>query len=134
MNELSQKVKSLSWKRLRKDFITKLSILNRKKYFYLKIFPSYLAFISAKKYIKYFSDTTHAEWWKSNEMSEENIENITKSERNVASSNHNLLPDMNSTGHCLIKSNITILKKVINLHISNTLGPQLKNLNTSYIR
>ena len=67
-------------------------------------------------------------------MSEENIENITKSERNVASSNHNLLPDMNYTGHCLIKSNISILKKVINLHISNTLGPQLKNLNTSYIR
>ena len=67
-------------------------------------------------------------------MSEENIENIINSERNVASINHNLLPDMNSTGNCLIKSNISIPKKLINLHISNTLGLQLKTLNTSYIR
>ena len=71
---------------IRKDFIIKLSVLNRAKDFYLKIFPIYLAFIAAKRYIKYFSDTTRTESWKSNEMSEESIENITKSEINVASS------------------------------------------------
>ena len=35
----------------------------------------------AKKYIKYFIGTTEIDSWKSNGMSEENIENITKSER-----------------------------------------------------
>ena len=42
-------------------------------------------FIPAKKYIKYFSDTAQIESWKSNGMSEENIENIeniTKSDSN----------------------------------------------------
>ena len=37
---------------------------------------------------------------------------------------------MNFNGHCLIKNNISITKKVINLNISDTLGPQLKKLNT----
>ena len=35
-------------------------------------------------------------------------------------------------GHCLIKNNISILKKVISLYISYTLGPQLRNLNTDF--
>ena len=35
-------------------------------------------------------------------------------------------------GHCLIKNNISIPKKVINLYISYTLGPQLRNLNTDF--
>ena len=33
---------------------------------------------------------------------------------------------------CLIKNNIFIPKKVINLYISYALGPQLKNLNTDF--
>ena len=42
------------------------------------MFKNYLVFILAKKYIKYFSGTTWVESWKSNGMSEENIENIAK--------------------------------------------------------
>ena len=40
--------------------------------------------IPAKKYIKYFSGTTPIDLWKPNGMSEENIENITKSDSNFA--------------------------------------------------
>ena len=71
-----------------------------------------------------------------NLISEENIENITKSDSNFAPNyvDHHLLPDMNFNGHCLIKINISIPKKVINLYISYTLGPQLRNLNRFYIR
>ena len=74
------------------------------------------------------------ESWKSNGMSEENIENITKSDSNFAPTfvDHHLLPDMNFNGHCLIKNNISIPKKVINLYISYTLGPQLRNLDTYF--
>ena len=38
----------------------------------------------------------------------------------------------NFNGHCLIKNNISIPKKVINLYISYTLNPQLRNLNTDF--
>ena len=53
-------------------------------------------------------------------MSEKIIENITKSNSNFALTfvDHHLLPDMNFNGHCLIKNNISISKKVINLYIS----------------
>ena len=39
---------------------------------------------------------------------------------------------MNFNGHCLIKNDISIHKKIINLYISYTLGPQLKNLNIDF--
>ena len=67
-------------------------------------------------------------------MSEESIENITKSDSNFAPNfvDHHLLPDMIFNGHCLIKNNISIPKKVINLYISYALGPQLRNLNTDF--
>ena len=67
-------------------------------------------------------------------MSEESIENITKSDSNFAQTfvDHHLLPDMNFNGHCFIKNNISIPKKVINLYISYTLGSQLRNLNTDF--
>ena len=39
---------------------------------------------------------------------------------------------MNFNVYCLIKNNISIPKKVINLYILNKLGPQLKNLNTDF--
>ena len=39
---------------------------------------------------------------------------------------------MNFNGHCLIKNNFSITKKVIDLCISYTLGPQLRNLNTDF--
>ena len=49
-----------------------------------KMFQNYLVFISAKKYIKYFNDTTRTDSWKSNGMTEEYIENIIKSDFNFA--------------------------------------------------
>ena len=114
--------------------INKCSILNRAKYFPSGIFQNYLVFILAKKYIKYFTGTTGIESWESNGMSEESIENITKSESNFAPTfvEDHLLPEMNFKGLCLIKSKISIPKKVINLYISYTLGPQLRNLITDF--
>ena len=67
-------------------------------------------------------------------MSEENTENITKSNSNLTPAfvDHHLLPNINFNGPCLIKNNISIPKTVINLYISYTLGPQLRNLNTYF--
>ena len=67
-------------------------------------------------------------------MSKETIENITKSESNFAPTfvDHHLLSEMNFNGHCLIKNNICIPKKVISLYIYYTLGPQLRKLNTDF--
>ena len=39
---------------------------------------------------------------------------------------------MNFNGHCLIKNNIPVPKKIINLYISYTIGPQLKNVKTDF--
>ena len=79
LNELSKEIKEMSRKILTKDLINKFSILNGAKYEYSGIFQNYLVFIPAKKYIRYFGDTTWIDSWKPNGMSEENIENITKS-------------------------------------------------------
>ena len=127
--------------------INKFSILNGAKYFSSGIFQNYLVFIPAIKHIKYFHGTTQIYSWKSNGMSEESIENITKSDSNFASTfvdhyllpdmnfnehcltknkfasafvDRNLLPGMNFNGHCLIKNNIYFPQKVINLYISYT--------------
>ena len=57
--------------------------------------------------------------WKSNGMSEENIENITKPDSSFAPTfvGYHVLPDINFNGRCLI-NNIFIPKKVINIYIS----------------
>ena len=91
-----KKVKEMSTKRLTKDLVSKFSILNGAKYFSSGIFQNYLVFIPTKKYIKYFSGTTRIDSWKSNGMSEENIESITKSDRNFAPTlvDHHLLPEI----------------------------------------
>ena len=58
-------------------------------------------FIPDKKYIKYFNGTTKIYLWKSNGMSEESIENITKSNSLFAPTyvNRYILPDVNFNGH-----------------------------------
>ena len=50
-------------------------------------------------------------------MIKENIKNITKSDSSFATTyvDHNLLPDRNFHGNCLIKTKISIPKKVIDL-------------------
>ena len=75
--------------------------------------------IPTKKYIKYFNDTTRINLWKSHGISEENVENITKSDSNFAPifADHHVLSDINSNGHGLINNNISIPKKV-NLYYS----------------
>ena len=109
-------------------------MLKGAKYFSLGIFQKYLVLIPAKKYIRYFSGTTRIESWISNGMLEENIENITKSDRNFAPTfvDHHLLPDMTFNGHCLMKNNTSVAKKVINLYISDILLPSLRTLNTDF--
>ena len=104
--------------------INKLSVLSGAKYFSLGLFWNYLVFIPVKKHryipVKYFTGTTSIELWKSNIMPEESIENITKSDSNFAPTfvDHQLLSDMNSNGHCSIKNNISIPKKVTNLYVT----------------
>ena len=114
----------MSMKGLTKGLMNKFSILNGARYFSLGTFQNYLVFIPAKKYIKYFSGTTQIESWKSNWMSEESFEIICESDSYFAPTfvDHLLLPDLNFNGHCLIKNNISIPKKGINLYISYTLG------------
>ena len=64
--------------------INKFTILNGTKYFSSGLYQNYLVFILAERCIKYFSGITWFGLWKSNGMSEENIENITKSDSNFA--------------------------------------------------
>ena len=67
-------------------------------------------------------------------MSEESVENITKSDSNFPPTfiGYHLLPGMNVNGYCLIKNNISIPKKVINLYNYYILGRQLRTLNTDF--
>ena len=99
--------------------IDKFSIINGAKYFFLGIFQNYLVFIPAKINIKYFTSTSQVESCKSNGISKESIKNITNSGSNFAPSflDRHLLPRIIFTGHCLIKYNISIPKKVINVYI-----------------
>ena len=98
------------------------------------MFQNYLVFIAVKKYIKYFSATTWIDSWKSNRMWEENIEYETKLDSNFTPSliDQHIIPEINFKGRCLIKDNIPIPKNAINLYISYTLIPQLRNLNTDF--
>ena len=71
-------MKVISTKRIKKYFIDKFSIIDGAKYFSLGIFQYDLVFIPTTTSIKYFHGTSQIYSWKSNEMSEEGIENITK--------------------------------------------------------
>ena len=95
---------------------------------------NYFVFITSKKYIKYFSDSTQINSWKSNGMSEENIENTTKSDSSFAPifAHDHVLPHIDFNRHCLINNSISFLKKVINLYISYILNPWLSNLNKNF--
>ena len=95
--------------------INKFSILNGAKYFPSGIFQNYLVFIAAIKHIKYFHGTTQIYSWKSNGMSEESIENITKSDSNFAPTfvDHHVVLNINFDRYCLI-NNIYVPEKAIN--------------------
>ena len=99
-----KKVKAILTKGLAKDLIDKFSILNGSKYFSSGIFQNYLVFIPTIKYIRYFHAITRIYSWKSNEMPEESIENITESDSDFAPTfvDHHVLPDITFNGYCLI--------------------------------
>ena len=78
LDELSKRIKANSKNRLIKDQIHTFNIVNGEKHFSLGIFQNYLVFIVAKRYSKYFRGTTRINLSKSNGISEENIENISK--------------------------------------------------------
>ena len=67
-------------------------------------------------------------------MSEKNIENVTKSDSNFASTfvDYHALLDINFNVHCLIKNNISTPKMLRNLYIFYILNPWLRNLNTDF--
>ena len=67
-------------------------------------------------------------------MSEENIENITKSDSNFAPTfvDHHVLPDINFNGHYLVDNNIFIPEKVINRYISYILNGCPRDLNADF--
>ena len=67
-------------------------------------------------------------------MSEESIVCIAKLDSCFGPTfvDNHLLPDNNFNEHCLIKNNIFIPKKLANLYISYTLGPQLRNLHKDF--
>ena len=83
--------------------------------------------------------TTWIDLSKSNGMSEEDNENITKWDSNFASTliDHYLLPDINFNGHCLKENNIYIFKKsnksIYFLHTKSP-PPKKKIKYTFYIR
>ena len=114
--------------------INKFSIFKGVKSFSPGIFQNYLVLILAKKCIKYFSGTTPIDSRKPNRILAEKIENIIKSDRNFAPNfiDHHLLAEKAFNGHCLIKISIFVPRKAINLYISYTLTPWLKNLNTEF--
>ena len=122
LNELSKKVKAISIKGLTKYLINKFSIYNGAIYFSSGIFQNYLLFIPARKYIKYFIGTTQIDSWESNGMSEECIENITKSDSSFSPTfvDHHLLPDINFKGHCLINTIISIPKRRKSIYLLHT--------------
>ena len=130
LNELLKKVNAISKKGLTKDLINKFSIFNGAKCFSSGIFQNYLVLIAAKKYFKYFRGNTQIDSWKYNGMSEENM---TKSDSNFAQNfvDHHVLPDISFKGHYLI-NNIYVTQKVINIYISYTLSPWLRNLKSDF--
>ena len=62
--------------------MNKFSTFNGTNYFSSGISQSYLVFVPAKKYVKYFIGTTRIDSWKTNGMPEKNMKNITKPESN----------------------------------------------------
>ena len=84
--------------------IDKFITINWTKYFSLGIFQNYLVLTPTKKYIKNFTSTTLVESRKSDGMSQETIENKTKSDNNFAPTfvDHHSFPDISCNGHYLI--------------------------------
>ena len=66
-------------------------------------------------------------------MSEESIENISKSDSLFVPTFTFILPDVHFSGHYLINNNVCIPKKVTHPYISYILNPRLRGLNTDFM-
>ena len=94
--------------------INKFSILNGAKYFSLGIFQSYLVFITLNILVALVAF---------------NLGDLTKYQKKVF---ENTTKSNSNFSLTFVDFYISILKKVINLYISYTLGPKFKNLNTDF--
>ena len=67
-------------------------------------------------------------------MSEESLENLTTLDNTFVPIliNYCILPDLKFNGHCLINDDVFIPREKINLYISYTLDPCLRDLNTDF--
>ena len=94
----------------------------------------YLVFTSANRYINFFKNTHEIYSWKSKGKSEESIKNPPGLDNTVDQSliNSYLLPDVKLGGNCLMNSNISVLRKVVNLYISYKLDTWSRGLNTDF--
>ena len=104
-----------------KDLTDKFSIINGAKYFSLEIFQNYLVFIPAKRLHIFMLQP---------EFIHGNLMECQKKQHLLIIIHS--LPNINFDGHCLIKNNILIHKKVIKLYISYTLSSQSKNFNLDF--
>ena len=95
------------------------------------VLQHYLVVILTNKYIELFSGTSETYLWKSKGISEEIIKNTAGPNQNFASNltGSYSLPDATFNGHCLMNSNNSIFKKLINPYISYTCS---RDLNTDF--
>ena len=106
--------------------------LNGAKYFSSGVLEKYLVFISANKYIEIFSGTQGIYSWSSKGMSEESIKNPRSDNTFTPSLINYPLLNVKFDGHCLINSNISIFRKVINLYNLYALDTWSRDLNTDF--
>ena len=111
--------------------INKYSIFNGAKYFSSGALQDCLVFISANKYINFFSGTQEIYLWKYKGMSEESIKSPPGVEDIFAPSLINL-SDVKFSGNCLINNNASLFRKVLNLYIFYTLDTWSGDLNTGF--
>ena len=107
LNELSKKGEAILTKGSTKDLINGYKILNGAKYFSSGILQNYLIFLSTKKYFRFLTNTSQVSSWKSQELSEESIENTTTSNINFTLPliYYYPLPDAKFNGQCFLHKN-----------------------------
>ena len=125
---MNYQVKAILTKRLKKDLIINLVFLMEQNIFlqeYLKIIQ-YLYLLKNTLNILVALLGLICGNLRENGILGENIENIIKSDSNLAPTfvDHYLLPGVNFNGDCQV-NNISVPKKVINIYISYKLNPQL---------
>ena len=120
----------MSAKQLTNYLISEYNVFNGAKYTSSEIFQNCLVFIADKKYIKYFNGTNQIYSWKSNGVSEESIENITKTCALYLTA---FLVQSFLNGHSLINDNNSIHKKIISIYLSCILNQWPRELNTDFI-